>query len=183
MTFLTRALATLWAAWYLLAAVYMSTIHCLVNLLVRISIDQNQFQRLLSSSNPSIAILSQKKKKYCRWYGLLWSTVLMRVSIRAWQALWLRILSFLARKHFLFNPWQNLFDSYVGGRLVIVFWSMISVIMILGTTSAPFLVPISPPSSDVKFSFTGLRVVFGWLPSSLKFWESNAVKRNKMSWQ
>ena len=41
----------------------MSTIHCLVNLLVRISIDQNQFQRLLSSSNPSIAILSQKKKK------------------------------------------------------------------------------------------------------------------------
>ena len=44
---------------------------------------------------------------------------------------------------------------------MIVFWSMISVIMILGTTSAPFLVPISPPSSDVKFSFTGLRVVFG----------------------
>ena len=41
----------------------MSTIHCLVNLLVRISIDQNQFQRLLSSSNPSIAILSQRKKK------------------------------------------------------------------------------------------------------------------------
>ena len=44
---------------------------------------------------------------------------------------------------------------------MIVIWSMISVIMILGTTSAPFLVPISPPSSDVKFSFTGLRVVFG----------------------